>query len=311
MRLGIVLCVSLLLLLSGPVLPARAEGATKDLVSGVLEGRRASYLTCELINKSGGPLANVQLTLEAPDGSAIVGPLACPELANGETCALEHEIPFAMLELAAYCHAELPKAFVRGSLRLLDAQRNTLAESDLEADLHGKIASLESQLETVLGLFAPTLVVAFIDDDSNDLFDENDRLIAKIVDANLDNVPSDGDLLVTERYPLDFGVLASGVLRAGPIRCDTITGPQSGEVTCTSDRLATSFRFISKPGDEEAFRTDPNSLVLLDDHGGGGDYDSIQSSVASPLMPNIHVSLTKVPPPSPVDNDFLDVDFSP
>ena len=150
-RFGSVLVAMLGVLTGGTVLAN--DVATKDLVSGVLEGRRVSKLTCEIVNKSGDSIDVPEVTLKRPDGSTLAGPHACGGLPNGASCTLSYDIVAPALDVAAYCHAKVPEGkFVRGSLRLEDNLSLTRAESDMQADVHAKLATI---VDLVDGLDCP------------------------------------------------------------------------------------------------------------------------------------------------------------
>ena len=126
--------------------------ATKDLVSGVLEGRRVSSLTCAVINKSGETLDGISITLKRPDGSPIVGPTVFNAVAHGQAAQLVYDIVFPDLDVAAYCHVRVPKdRFVVGNLRFENHLSATHSESPLQGDIHGKIAELIGKVEWLLG----------------------------------------------------------------------------------------------------------------------------------------------------------------
>jgi hypothetical protein len=126
-----------------------ANGPTKDLVSGVLEGRRVAKLTCEVVNKSGGPI-DVPEDVEAPGLQHARGVQDVHSVVNGASCTLAYDIVLPDLDVAACCHAKVPEGkFVRGSLRLEDSLSLTRAESDMQADVHAKLAEI---VELVDGL---------------------------------------------------------------------------------------------------------------------------------------------------------------
>lgn len=129
--------------------PARKILAVKDVVSGVLSGTRNGHFICDLTNKSGETQECVSITLKKPDGSTLDGPVTCDSVAHGESCTLTRDIKFPSLQEAAYCHAEIPKAFFRGSFRLEDQFENTIAESDMEFDLHGKLKELGEKIDQI------------------------------------------------------------------------------------------------------------------------------------------------------------------
>jgi hypothetical protein len=129
-----------------PAVPVR------DLVSGVLEGRRVSSLTCVVINKSGAPVDNIAISLKRPDGTTLVGPEECDGVPHGQVCSLTYDIVFPDLDVAAYCHAQVPDGpFLVGNLRFQNYLSATLAESPLVGDLHGQIEDLIGQVEWLLG----------------------------------------------------------------------------------------------------------------------------------------------------------------
>ncbi len=125
---------------------------SKLLVSSVLEAVRTSILTCEVVNKSGGVLDDILITIRGQDGLVMAGPFECDGVLDGETCELVYPLGYPQYIEAAYCHAEVPEgAFVRGAFRLLQNNpRLTVAESDLEADLHGKLETLAEELGDAL-----------------------------------------------------------------------------------------------------------------------------------------------------------------
>lgn len=282
----------------------------KDMVSSVLEGRRVSYLVCELVNKTGGNLDGVELTLKDPAGDPVAGPFACPTLADAETCSLEYAIAFPDLDVAAYCHATLPEAFVRGGLRLLDISRKTLAQSDLEPNLHGKIAALEAkidaQFEMLTMLVAPPLVIAYIDQDDDDNFDDADRVIAKLLDVDRDGAASAGDLFVPGAYPLAFSGLVVDTFQAGPFFCSSASGSTLSAVCETSFG---SVNFASTSGGEVFATFDVNASTIdrITDGAGTGGMDRVLTPTASPLQPATPAALGPVP--STTDDAFFELDF--
>jgi hypothetical protein len=123
---------------------------TRELVSGVLEARRVSSLTCVVINKSGGPVDNVAITLKHPNGPPLVGPEECDGVPHGGVCSLTYDIVLPDLDVAAYCHATVPEdKFLVGNLRYENSQSATHAQSPLEGDLHGFVRELIEDVEEV------------------------------------------------------------------------------------------------------------------------------------------------------------------
>jgi hypothetical protein len=121
-----------------------------DVVSGVLEGRRVSKLTCEIVNKADRPIAVESLSLKRPDGTTLAGPTQCSGLPQGASCTLAYDIVLPALDVAAYCHALVPHGvFARGSFRLEDSMSNTQAESDLVGDVQNAIHVIEQVMHTM------------------------------------------------------------------------------------------------------------------------------------------------------------------
>jgi hypothetical protein len=126
--------------------------ATTHLVSGVLEARRPATFTCVVINKSGSPVDDIAISLKRPDGTTIVGPEECDGVPHGAACSVTYDVAFPDLDLAAYCHAEVPNhKFLVGNLRFEDQMSNTQAESPLRGNVYGKIQYLIHKVDWMIG----------------------------------------------------------------------------------------------------------------------------------------------------------------
>ena len=135
--------------------PTPAKAQTKDFVSGSLQGRRTSELICTITNKSGMDI-EWMMTIKAPDGTVLEGPMVCDPVANGESCTLVHDIVFPAYETAGYCHATVPVGkFVVGSLRWVDASGATRAESQMQVDLERLLLEVLETQELILDSLDP------------------------------------------------------------------------------------------------------------------------------------------------------------
>ena len=128
-----------------------AKEPSKDIASGVLGAKRQSAFHCEVVNKSGETVDNIALTLKRTDGSPIAGPEECDGVPSGQTCAIWFPVEFPASTEQLYCHANVPNhKFLLGTLRVEDVYGNTQAESQLVADVHGKIDDLIEKVDEIL-----------------------------------------------------------------------------------------------------------------------------------------------------------------
>jgi hypothetical protein len=221
-----------------------ATGCT-DMVSGVIEGRRVSKLTCDVVNKSGLEQDNVIVSIKDLDGAPLTM-TECDGLAHGTSCTLSYDILYPELDVAAYCHASIPSfAYFRGSFRYEDNYSNTQVVSDMVFDLFNVVLDL---IDTYLcDSYTTTLTV---EDNSTQ------HLVSGVLEArrvssftcsviNKSGCEVDG-IKVTLKKP-------DGSVLAGPHQCDDV--PHGSTCNFTYDILVpnldvAAYCHVEAPGDK-------------------------------------------------------------
>jgi hypothetical protein len=170
------------------------------------------------------------------------------------------------------------------------------------------------------------LAVAYSNLDGVDGYDPagSDVLIAKLVDTNDDGVPSVGDTVVADRYPVDFDASAFGRFRATThtvtsILIDCCAASLYGDIDGgAGEPGGGTFQFIAEPGTvdprslQESFSLCASSACAGFADSGYYSYQLVVADPGAPGDPDTVVPRNQVDPRTGVgvgDDAFVDADF--
>ena len=162
------------------------------------------------------------------------------------------------------------------------------------------------------------LAVVYTDIDGVDGYDESvDVLISKLLDTNDDGVPSVGDTVVNNQYPLDFGPTQYGNLQVATQNVTAIVFTDPGAVIVAVDWDGTGLAKVAiwdaRPefsyeayGQIDYDLSGEPQMLVHDDHGGSSyaDVDGIEVGLDAPNAPDTAVNMSQ---DDPADRSFLDV----
>ncbi len=151
------------------------------------------------------------------------------------------------------------------------------------------------------------LAVAYTNVDGIDGYDETaDVLIAQLIDTNTDDVPSAGDTVVTNRYPLDFAAATFGTFQVTTHTVASVSSNSSNYLNVL-DAAGSQFIWASDPVEQYAEQVG-FGFGTVNVHDGPATYaDLIWATLAAPSAPD--TALLIETPDTTGDDPFVDVDI--